>query len=176
MTLYYVSSSGKAITFLTSPWAMFPVSLMICKDSVWVNVEVYCIRMSLFLCSVYIGSYYFLFIAWSFTHFVVRSRRAAKRAQRVFTWGRGCVVTQGLRLRLSGGCRVRSRPLPLGGAGGNVPVVDTGHICDLLPSWWQVRVRLEWLLTPDVCWTNTSMVDQRGNWQVCHTLHTQNTL
>ena len=36
-----------------------------------------------------------------------------------------------------------------------MPVVDTGHVCDLLPSRRKVRVCLEWLLTPDIWWTNT---------------------
>lgn len=91
----------------------------------------------------------------SVTHLMVRSWWAAEWAQGVFPWCRGCVVAHGLGLRLSRGCWVSGRPLPLGGACGNVPVVDTGHICDLLPSWRQVRVRLEWLLTPDIWWANT---------------------
>lgn len=46
---------------------------------------------------------------------------------------------------------MESRSLPLCGASGDVPVVDAGHVCDLLPSWRQVRVRLKRLLAPDVC-------------------------
>lgn len=93
------------------------------------------------------------------THLVVRSGRGAEGAQRVFTWRGGCVLAQGLGLGLSGGCRVGGRPLPLGGACRNMPVVDTSHVCDLLPSWRQIRVCLEWLLTPDIwCKTHSWMV------------------
>lgn len=94
-------------------------------------------------------------ICCSVTHLMVRGGRGAEWAQGVFTWCGGCVVPQGLGLCRAWGCWAGGRPLPLGGASWNVPVVDTGHVCDLLPSWRQVRVRLEWLLTPDIWWKNT---------------------
>lgn len=82
---------------------------------------------------------------------------AAERTQRVFAWS-WADVTQGLRVR---GCCVESRPLPLCGARGDVPVVDAGHVCDLLPSRRQVRVRLKRLVAPDVCRDNRVKVHQQ---------------
>lgn len=96
-----------------------------------------------------------LAVCCSFSHLMVRSGWGAEWTKGVFTWCGRCLVTQGRGLRcLSRGLWVGSRSLPLGGTCRNVPVVDTGHICDLLPSWRQVRVCLEGLFTPDIWWEN----------------------
>lgn len=104
-------------------------------------------------------------VCCSVIYLMVRSGWGAEWAQGVFTWCGGCLISQSLGLCLSGGCWVGGGPLPLGGACGNVPVVDTGHVCDFLPSWRQVGVCLEWLLTPDIWWRNTHLMGSLIYWE-----------